>query len=63
MAEATPRVMVRVRSLAMERAANPPLPNPFSDHHPLRSILYQLGLQVPSLPPQKFLHQKIGHET
>ena len=56
-------MMVRVRSLAMERAANPPLPNPFSDHHPLRSILYQLGLQVPSLPPQKFLHQKIAHET
>ncbi|BDA44279.1 Solute carrier family 40 member 3, chloroplastic [Coccomyxa sp. Obi] len=45
-AEATPRVMVRMRSLAMERAANPPLPNPFSDRHLLRGILYQLGLQV-----------------
>lgn len=38
--------MVRVRTLAAERAANPPLPNPFSDRHVLRGILYELGLQV-----------------
>lgn len=50
-AEATPRLMVRVRSLAMERAANPPLPDPFANRHLLHGILYQLGLQVCSLPP------------
>ena len=38
--------MVRVRSLARERAANPMAPSPYADRHILRGILYQLGLQV-----------------
>jgi hypothetical protein len=37
---------VRVRGLARERAANPPVPSLYSDRHILRGILYQLGLQV-----------------